>query len=165
VPRTEEEYHSRPRHPSATWSTEGGRCKDRSRQLHHHGGHVRGLASPRRYVFNEYPTVVLFNSGATHNFISRACTQRYQLSIQHVDTPYLISTPGGRVVTKQIVMHTPLNLAGKFYKPSLIILDGQGLDIILGMGWMRAHKALLDTATRVVHFDSPIHGIHVLQLS
>jgi hypothetical protein len=30
---------------------------------------------------------------------------------------------------------------------------------------MRAHKALLDTATQVVHLDSPIHGIHVLQLS
>jgi hypothetical protein len=30
---------------------------------------------------------------------------------------------------------------------------------------MRAHKALLDTATRVVQLDSPIHGIHVLQLS
>jgi hypothetical protein len=62
-------------------------------------------------------------------------------------------------------MHTPLNLAGKLYKPTLIILDGQGLDIILGMGWMRAHKALLDTAARVVQLDSPIHGIHVLQLS
>jgi hypothetical protein len=33
------------------------------------------------------------------------------------------------------------------------------------MGWMKAHKALPDTATRVVQLDSPIHGIHVLQLS
>jgi hypothetical protein len=77
----------------------------------------------------------------------------------------MISTPGGKIVTKQMVMHTPLNLAGKIYKPSLIVLDGQVLDIILGMGWMKAHKALLDTAARVVHLDSPIHGIDVLQLS
>jgi hypothetical protein len=47
----------------------------------------------------------------------------------------------------------------------LIALDGQGLDIILGMGWMRAHKALLDIATRVVQLDSPLYGTHVLQLS
>jgi hypothetical protein len=33
------------------------------------------------------------------------------------------------------------------------------------MGWMKAHKALLDTATQVVQLDSQIHGIHVLQLS
>jgi hypothetical protein len=86
------------------------------------------------FSLNGHPAVVLFDSGATHDFISRACTQRCQLSIHHIDTPYLINTPGGRVVTKQIVMHTPLNLPGKLYKPSLIILDGQGLDIILGMG-------------------------------
>jgi hypothetical protein len=114
------------------------------------------------FSLNGCPAVVLFDFGATQDFISKACTQRCHLSIRHIDTPYLISTPGGRVVTKQIVMHMPLNLAGKFYKPSLIVLDGQGLDIILGMGWMRAHKALLDTATQVVHLDSPIQGIHVL---
>jgi hypothetical protein len=85
--------------------------------------------------------------------------------IQHINTPYVISTPGGKIVTKQMVMHTPINLAGKIYKPSLIVLDGQGFDIILGMGWIKAHKALLDTTARVVHLDSPMHGIHVLQLS
>jgi predicted aspartyl protease len=114
------------------------------------------------FSLNGYPVVILFDSGATHDFISKACTQRCQLIIQHIDTPYMISTLGGKIVTKQMAMHTPLNLAGKVYKTSLIILDGQGLDIILGMGWMKAHKAILDTATRVVHLDSPIHGIDVL---
>jgi hypothetical protein len=37
--------------------------------------------------------------------------------------------------------------------------------VILGMGWIKAHKVLLDTAARVVRLDSPIHGVHVLQLS
>jgi hypothetical protein len=117
------------------------------------------------FSLNGYPAVVLFDSGATHDFITKACTQRCQLSIHHIDTPYLISTPGGRVVTKQTVMHAPLDLVGKLYKPSLIVLDGQGLDVILGMGWMRAHKALLNTATQVVQLDSLIYGTHVLQLS
>jgi hypothetical protein len=117
------------------------------------------------FSLNGYPVVVLFDSGATHDFITKACTQRCQLSIHHIDTPYLISTLGGRVVIKQIVMHAPLYLARKLYKPSLIVLDGQGLDIILGMGWMRAHKALLDTATRVVQLHSLLYGTQVLQLS
>jgi hypothetical protein len=117
------------------------------------------------FSLNGYPAVVLFDSSATHDFITKACTQRCQLSIHHIDTPYLISTPGGRVVTKQTIMHAPLDLAGKLYKPSLIVLDGQGLDIILGMGWMRVHKALLDTATQVVQLDSSLYGTQVLQLS
>jgi hypothetical protein len=114
------------------------------------------------FSLNGYPVVVLYDASATHDFITKACTQRCQLSIHHIYTPYLITTPGRRVVAKQIVIHTPLNLTGKLYKPNLIVLDGQGWDIILGIGWMRAHKALLDTATRVVQFDSPNHGIHVL---
>jgi hypothetical protein len=117
------------------------------------------------FSLNRYPAVILFDSSAAHDFITKTCTQRCQLSIHHIDTPYLISTLGGRVVTKQIVVHAPLNLVGKLYKPSLIVLDDQGLDKILGMGWMRGYKALLDTVTRVVQLDSSIYGTHVLQLS
>jgi hypothetical protein len=47
----------------------------------------------------------------------------------------------------------------------LIILDGQGIDVIFGMSWMRRHRTLLDTAARVVHLDSPEHGSVNLQLT
>jgi hypothetical protein len=86
------------------------------------------------FSLNRYPIIILFNSGATHDFISKACTQKRQLTIQCTNTPYMISTLGRKIVAKQIVMHTPLNLAGKVYNPSLIILDGQEIDVILGMG-------------------------------
>jgi predicted aspartyl protease len=85
------------------------------------------------FFLNGHPIAILFDSGAIIDFISKACTQRFQLVIQNIDTPYMISTLEGKIVTRQMVMHTPLNLAGRIYKPSLIVLDGQGLDIILGM--------------------------------
>jgi hypothetical protein len=107
------------------------------------------------------PIIILFDSGATHDFISKAYTQKHQLPIAHTHTPYMISTPGGNIITKQIVLSIPLNLAGRVYKTSLIVLDGQGIDVILGISWMKEHKALLDTATRNVQLDSPVH----LQLS
>jgi predicted aspartyl protease len=85
-------------------------------------------------------------------------------SLVLMSTLYLIKTPGGKISTNQLVKNAPLNLGGKEYKTCLIVLKGQGIDIILGMGWIKAHKALLDTATQVVHLDSPIHVIHILQL-
>jgi hypothetical protein len=51
------------------------------------------------------------------------------------------------------------------FKVCLIVLDGQGIDVILGMGWMKRHKVLLDTAARVVHLDSPVHDSTTIQLS
>jgi hypothetical protein len=54
--------------------------------------------------------------------------------IEHTLTPYLICTPGGNIATKQLVMATPLSLAGRLFKTNLIVLEGQWIDVILGMG-------------------------------
>jgi hypothetical protein len=116
------------------------------------------------FSLNGHPIVILFDAGATHDFISKACTQRHQLVIEPTNTPYVISTPGGRVITKELVMHTPLNLTGKRFRTCLIVLDGQGIDVILGMSWMKGHKALLDTVSRTVHLDFLANGVVVLQL-
>jgi hypothetical protein len=47
----------------------------------------------------------------------------------------------------------------------LVVLEGQGIDVILGMNWMKRHRALLDTAARIVHLDSPENGGVTLQLA
>jgi hypothetical protein len=77
----------------------------------------------------------------------------------------MILTPVGKSITKKLVVHTLLNLAGKVYKTSLIVLDGQGIGVILGMGWMKAHQALLYIAALTMHLDSPVHVVAVLQLA
>jgi hypothetical protein len=117
------------------------------------------------FSLNGHPVIILFDSGASHDFISRTCTQKCQLVIEHMSTPYMILTPEGSIITKQLVINAHLNLGGKVYKTHLIVLDGQGIDVILGMSWMRDHKALLDTASHIVQLDSPDHGVVVLQLS
>jgi hypothetical protein len=48
---------------------------------------------------------------------------------------------------------------------SLIILEGQGIDVILGMNWMKMHKVVLGISARLIHFDSPIFDNISLQLS
>jgi predicted aspartyl protease len=98
------------------------------------------------FSLHGHPIVILFDSGATHDIINRACTQKHHLGIQHSDSPYMISTLGGRMETKHIVLKTPLDLGGRVFKVCLIVLDGQGIDVILGMGWMKRHKTMLDTA-------------------
>jgi hypothetical protein len=64
-----------------------------------------------------------------------------------------------------MVVNPPLNLGGRVYKTSLIDLEGQGIDVILGMNWIKRHRALLDTVARTVHLDSPEHGNAILQLA
>jgi hypothetical protein len=117
------------------------------------------------FSLNRHSIVILFDFGATHDFISKACTQKCQLVVEHTNTPYMILTLGGKVVTNELAVHTLLKLAEKVYKTSLIVLVGQGIDVILGMGWMKVHKSLLDIAARTIHLDSPVHGLTTLQLT
>jgi hypothetical protein len=116
------------------------------------------------FSLNGHPIVILFDSGATHNFISKACTKSHRLTITHLSTLYMISTPGGKTVTQYLAKNTPLNLGGRVYKAGLIILDGQGIDVILGMSWMKEYKAVLDIAACTVHLESPTHGSVSLRL-
>jgi hypothetical protein len=116
------------------------------------------------FSLNGHPIVVLFYSSATHNFISKACAKSFWLTITHLSTRYMISIPGGNTVTQYLAKNTPLNLGGKVYKSGLIILDGQQIDVILGMRWMKEFNALLGITTRTVHLESPAHGSVVLKL-
>jgi hypothetical protein len=117
------------------------------------------------FSLNRHPTTVLFDSGASHDFISKACTQNHQLVIEHIITPYVIRTPRGNIATKQLVMDTPLSLARILFRTNLIVLEDQGIDVKLEMGWMKRYKAVLDIAARTVHLESQTHGSVVLKLS
>jgi hypothetical protein len=110
----------------------------------------------------KHPVIILFDSGASHNFISSTCAKKAMLSMVAVEAPYVISTFSGQVDANQIVHKAPLKLAGRVFSTDLIILKGQGLDVILGMSWLKLHRAVSDIASRLVHLDSPVFGKVIL---
>jgi hypothetical protein len=55
-------------------------------------------------------------------------------------------------------------MAGKIFETDLIVLSGQGIDVILEMSWMKWHKAILDISVRLVQLNSPMYGKVTLHL-
>jgi predicted aspartyl protease len=102
------------------------------------------------FFLNEHPIIILFDSGASHDFMSSACAKRSKLTLVASGAPYVISTPGGRVDTDRIAQKVPLKLSRRVFSTSLIVLSGQGIYVILGMRWMKMHKAILDIASIVI---------------
>jgi hypothetical protein len=49
------------------------------------------------FSLNEHPIIVLFISGASHDFISSTCDKKARLSMVATEAPYVISTPRGWV--------------------------------------------------------------------
>jgi hypothetical protein len=83
------------------------------------------------FSLNEHPIIILFDSGALHDFISSTCAKKAMLSMVALEAPY--STPRGWVDADQIICKAPFELAGRVFSANSIILEGQGLDVILGM--------------------------------
>ena len=85
------------------------------------------------FSVNDCPITVLFDSGASHTFISKECAMRLGLKIESMPKPYYIHSPGGKLITNQFVKQVPLQLQGKKIHTVLIFLPTQRVDIILGM--------------------------------
>jgi hypothetical protein len=116
------------------------------------------------FSVNEQPVTVLFDSGASHTFISKGCIVRLGLKIESMPKPYHIHSPGGKLITNQFVKQVPLQLQGKIFPMALIMLPTQRIDIILGMNWMEGQGVTLDTTSQSVHINSSIHGSMTLNL-
>ena len=110
------------------------------------------------FSINHCPAIVLFDSGASHTFISQACVTRLNLHVFQMKRSYIIHAPGTHLSTRQLVQDVPLDLSGKIFRTTPIVLPSQGINVILGMNWMKEHCAILDTSSRVIRLNSPTYG-------
>ena len=85
------------------------------------------------FLANGYPATVLFDSGASNSFISSSFIVQNNVEFDHAKDVYYIKSPGGRLVTDQIVRDLTLDLNGVIYCASPLILHHQGIDLILGV--------------------------------
>ena len=75
---------------------------------------------------------ILFDSGATHSFISLESAQRMQLPIRGLNYELRVSTPSeGKLSTHSMCSY--LNYQEKIFCLELYCLLMEGLEIILGM--------------------------------
>jgi hypothetical protein len=68
------------------------------------------------------------------------------------------------VDANRIDQKVPLELYEMIFSTNFIILGGQGIDVILGMSWMKLHKAVLDIASQLILLDSPVYNKIILHL-
>ena len=96
------------------------------------------------FSIHHKPAVILFDSGASHSFISAKFGAKMGFDFCHTKGSYMISTPGGKVASNQMIRLVPIKLGSKIINSDLVILGLEGLDVILGMDWMTRHGVTLD---------------------
>jgi len=98
---------------------------------------------------------VLFDSRATHSFVSKSCVRDLGLSVCELPFDLVVSTPvSGLVRTSSVCSRCPVEVEGHVYKVNLICLPLQGLDVILGMDWLSANHVLIDCQEKKLLFSN-----------
>jgi hypothetical protein len=116
------------------------------------------------FSINHQPVIILFDSGATHSFISSKCGTKVGLDLYPTPGTYMITTPGGKISSNQIYRKVPIQLGSILIKTDLLLLDLEEMDVLLGVDWMTRHRVSLDIFFRTVEIDSPDHEATILYL-
>jgi hypothetical protein len=114
-------------------------------------------------VYNQ-PTLIMFDSSASHSFISQKFSAKCQVPFYHAKWSFMIATPRGKIATSQLNQSVPIQLGSHIIKTTLLVLGLENVDIILGANWMTLHQVVLDVASRIVEINSPIYGNFTLFL-
>jgi hypothetical protein len=116
------------------------------------------------FSINHHPIIILFDSGATHSFVRAKYGTKIGLDIYPTNGDYKITTPGGKILSNQICRKVPLQLGSQLIKTYLLLLDLEGMDVLLGINWMTQHQVSLDISSRTVAMDSPEYEPTILYL-
>jgi predicted aspartyl protease len=107
------------------------------------------------FYINAIPATILFDSGATHSFMSARYANTNELPLRNMKTSMIIITPKGPVEANHMTHKLTLTIMGREFWATAIILEASNIDLILGMSWLRKAKAIIQCGKGTVELTSP----------
>lgn len=102
------------------------------------------------FLVQSFIATVLFDSGASHSFISSYFIETHDIPTVALKKPLITRSPGGHIPCHLGVINIPINLSGVVFLTNLVVLNSHGIDVILGMDWLSKHRGNIACAERTV---------------
>ena len=99
-------------------------------------------------MVKSFTIIVLFDTGASYSYISRGFVDKFKLPTKVLRTPMLATSPGAEYMASQGCFQMPLAIGRHVFPSDLIVLESQGLDVILGMDWLSMYGGNIDCTRR-----------------
>ena len=106
-------------------------------------------------LIHSVPVLALFDSGASHCFISYNFAIDHDIPIVSLDNPWDINTGNGVITTNSICKSCIVDVSGRKLEVDLFVLKSEGYKVILGMSWLSKHHAVIDCRNKSVTFKIP----------
>jgi hypothetical protein len=107
------------------------------------------------FFINDTFVVVIFDSRASHSFISAAYVEKHNLPVALLRCQMIVSSLGGDMPARQLCPKVNLKIGGVDFVTILMVLESKGIYVILGMDWLSKHKVPIDCAKKFVKLTTP----------
>ncbi|XP_031099729.1 uncharacterized protein LOC116003930 [Ipomoea triloba] len=107
------------------------------------------------FLLRDIPAYVLFDSGASHSFISSRFVEKLKL-VPSSQVQFKVNLASGKVVTcSNVFENIPINIEGESFPCTLIQFGLDDFDIILGMDWLGKYRAKIFCSQQKVVLRNP----------
>ena len=107
------------------------------------------------FSINSIPAAVLFDSGASHTFISQAFFRVHSIPLVAMKTPMLVNSLGGTIPVSYCCPSANLSLRGVDFPISPMVIRTLGIDMILGLDWMKKYTIEIKCKEKMVVVTTP----------
>ena len=102
------------------------------------------------YLF-DHPVRILFDSGASHSFISTTLVESLHLDTSIIEDPLVVSNPiAGSNYLSMICLDLEISILSVGFRCNAYVLGFMGYGLILGMDLLSSNGAIFDCEKRVV---------------
>ncbi|XP_074304823.1 uncharacterized protein LOC141639644 [Silene latifolia] len=112
------------------------------------------------FLMNSKPTFVLFDSGATHSFVSREHARTMDLEIFDLIMDSVTIPSGESVSCSRVYRSVPIKIGEVVFHCDLIEFPLGGFEVILGMDWLGKYRAFIDCHQKKISLRGP-KGVRV----
>jgi hypothetical protein len=84
-------------------------------------------------LVNDNNAIVLFDSGASHSFVSPSFVQKYNMPLSMLKNRMIVSSPRGDMHVRHVCSKVSILIRGVEFLANLIVLESKGIDVILGL--------------------------------
>jgi len=107
------------------------------------------------FSINSIPATILFDSGASHSFISQAFVRNHSIPLVAMKHTMIVNSPGGTIPASYCCPSANIALRGVDFPAQPVVLRTAGIDVILGMDWMKQHNVVIQCQEKVVVLTTP----------
>jgi hypothetical protein len=107
------------------------------------------------FLINSIPTSVLFDSGASHSFITESFMEKHNIPRHPLKKMLHISSPRGDMKATHSCLHVNLKIQGIDFPVNLVVLGSNGIDVILGCDWLKSCDGVIQCANVTIMLTSP----------